>query len=115
LGDTSFLTGKPADGSQIPDVAWLTETGAPLGEAQWNDPGRHRLVMLLAGGEDNRLAVMVNGDRRQCVFTLPARHGYEWRPALEAQAVDLRRPLPGRSVNFMMERRIAKPGARKGS
>jgi glycogen operon protein len=115
LGDTSFLTGKPADGSQIPDVAWLTETGAPLGEAEWNDPGRHRLVMLLAGGEDNRLAVMVNGDRRQCVFTLPARPGYEWRPALEAQAVDLGRPLPGRSVNFMMERRVPKPGARKGS
>ncbi|TIM60122.1 MAG: glycogen debranching enzyme GlgX, partial [Mesorhizobium sp.] len=41
LSDTNFLTGKAADGMEIPDVEWLTETGAPLGEADWNDPGRH--------------------------------------------------------------------------
>jgi len=115
LTDVRFLSGQPADGSDVPDVAWLTETGAPLGEAEWNDPGRYRLVMLLADSEGNRLAVMVNGDRRQCVFTLPAREGFGWRPAIEAMAVDLVRPLPGRSVNFMMERRIAKAGAEKGS
>ncbi|CDX46224.1 glycogen debranching enzyme [Mesorhizobium plurifarium] len=115
LTDTHFLTGEPADGSEIPDVAWLTETGAPPGEADWNDPGRHRLVMLLGDNEGGRLAVMINGDRRQCVFTLPARDGFEWLPAVETQPVDLARPLPGRSVGFMIERRAAGSGNRKGS
>ncbi|MDG4880352.1 glycogen debranching protein GlgX [Mesorhizobium sp. WSM4884] len=115
LSDTNFLTGKPSDAAAIPDVVWLTETGAPLGEAEWSDPGRHRLVMMLGNSEGGRLAVMVNGDRRQCVFTLPARDGYEWRPAIEAQAIDLARPLPGRSVNFMIERRAGKTRAGKAS
>ncbi|WP_296746167.1 glycogen debranching protein GlgX [Mesorhizobium sp.] len=114
LAETHFLTGRPAGGLEIPDVAWLTETGAPLGEGDWNDPARHRLVMLLGDTED-RLAVMLNGDRRQCVFSLPPRDGFEWRPAIEAQAVDLARPLPGRSVAFMIERRAAKARAGKGS
>lgn len=115
LEDTRFLTGEPTDGSEIPDVAWLTETGAPLGEADWNDPGRHRLVMLLGDTEGGRLAVVINGDRRQCVFSLPARDGFEWRPAIEPQPVDLARPLPGRSVNFMIESRAKKVRAKKGS
>lgn len=113
LADSHFLTGEPADGSEIPDVAWLTETGAPLGESDWNDPGRHRLVMLLGDNERGRLAVMVNGDRRQCVFTLPAREGFEWLAAIETQPVDLARPLPGRSVGFMIERRAAQSRNRK--
>ncbi|TIN11283.1 MAG: glycogen debranching enzyme GlgX, partial [Mesorhizobium sp.] len=107
LSDTNFLTGKAADGMEIPDVEWLTETGVPLGESDWNDPGRHRLVMILGDSQRGRLAVMVNGDRRQCVFTLPLRDGYEWRSAIETQAIDLARPLPGRTVNFMIERRAA--------
>ncbi|MBZ9918063.1 glycogen debranching enzyme GlgX, partial [Mesorhizobium sp. BR1-1-7] len=113
LSNTDFLTGQPLAGSDTADVAWLTETGALLGEAEWNDPGRHRLVMLL-GGVDGRLAVMVNGDRRQCIFTLPARDGFRWHPAIEAQAVDLSRALPGRSVNFMIERRTEGPRQGKG-
>lgn len=115
LSDTCFLTGEPPTGSDVPDVAWLTETGAPLGEADWNDAARHRLIMLLGNTAEGRLAVIVNGDRRQCVFTLPVREGFQWQPAVETQAVDLARPLPGRSVNFMIERRTAKTRARKGS
>ena len=76
LADPRFLTGEPHGGSDMPDVAWLTETGAPLSEADWNDAARHRLVMLLADSGDGRLAVIVNGDRRQCVFTLPVREGF---------------------------------------
>ncbi|TRC97497.1 glycogen debranching protein GlgX [Mesorhizobium sp. WSM4303] len=115
LADPHFLTGEAPAGSDVPDVAWLTETGAPLSEADWNDAARHRLVMLLADSGDGRLAVIVNGDRRQCVFTLPVREGFQWQPAIETQAIDLARPLPGRSVNFMIERRTARARARKGS
>ncbi|TPM37533.1 glycogen debranching protein GlgX [Mesorhizobium sp. B2-3-4] len=114
LSETRFLTGQPVDGAGIPDVSWLTETGALLGEADWNDPARHRLVMLL-GNAGSRLAVMFNGDRRHCLFTLPAREGSAWHAAIGIQAVDLMRPLPGRSVNFMIERKAAKARAGKGA
>jgi glycogen operon protein len=115
LAAPRFLTGEPPTGSDVPDVAWLTETGAPFSEADWNDASRHRLVMLFGNTAEGRLAVIVNGDRRQCVFTLPVREGFQWQPAVETQAIDLARPLPGRSVNFMIERRTAKARARKGS
>ncbi|WP_284277565.1 glycogen debranching protein GlgX [Mesorhizobium huakuii] len=108
LSDTDFLTGQPADATGIPDVAWLTETGMPLAATDWNDPARHRLVMLLGDADGGRLAVMINGDRRQCVFSLPAREGFRWQPAVETLAVDLARPLPGRSVHFMAEHRTEK-------
>ncbi|ETA72006.1 MULTISPECIES: glycogen debranching protein GlgX [Mesorhizobium] len=105
LSATDFLTGQSADATGTPDVAWLTETGMPLAETDWNDPARHRLVMLLGDAGGDRLAVMINGDRRQCVFTLPEREGFRWQPAIEMQAIELARPLPGRSVHFMAEHR----------
>ncbi|HEY4192691.1 MAG TPA: glycogen debranching enzyme GlgX, partial [Mesorhizobium sp.] len=75
-------------------------------QADWNDPGRRRLVMLLDGGEGQRLAVLVNGDRRACQFTLPKRAGHAWMPALapsvEPEAASLL--VAGRSVIFMIER-----------
>ena len=106
LADTRFLSGELPAGSDVPDVAWLTEAGVPLGEADWNDPSRHRLVMLL-GDTDGRLAIMVNGDRRQCVFTLPERAGFRWHGAVEAAdgGGDISRPLPGRTMLFMIERK----------
>jgi len=107
LSDTRFLTGKPAGGWDIPDVDWLTEAGATLAETDWNDARRHRLTMVLGGAGDDRLAVIVNGDRRQCVFTLPERAGFGWHPAIEIADgdVDLSRPVPGRTVVFMVERK----------
>ena len=109
LDDTRFLTGAPPTGSEIPDVAWLTATGIPLEEAEWHDPERHRLVMVVggAGDGDGRLAVIINGDRRQCMFTLPERPGFRWHAAVEAptDAADITRPVPGRSVIFMIERK----------
>ncbi|MEO5757571.1 MAG: glycogen debranching protein GlgX [Mesorhizobium sp.] len=109
LSDTRFLTGQPLPGSEMPDVVWLTEAGAPLDETGWQDPGRHRLVMLLddVGDDETRLAVIINGDRRACMVTLPERPGFFWAPALTTltDAADMSRPLPGRSVTFMSERK----------
>jgi glycogen operon protein len=108
LGETAFLTGEPSDAG--PDVAWLTETGEALQEADWHDPGRHRLAMVLDAGQDTRLAILINGDRDACVFTLPPREGYQWLPALKGQPEkDTWQPqpvpVPGRSVVFMIERK----------
>jgi glycogen operon protein len=115
LSDTRFLTGRPA-GSEMPDVAWLTEAGAPLDEQSWQDPQRHRLVMILGGTADDgrRLAVVINGDRRACMFTLPERGAFFWAPALETgEAVDISRPIPGRTVIFMIERSATQVGVRE--
>ena len=106
LCETRFLTGRPSERSEVPDVAWLTETGAPLDEAGWSDPERHRLVMVLDNErpEDGRLAVICNGDRRACVFTLPWREGFMWVPTEANDTIDISRQVPGRTVIFMIER-----------
>ncbi|RWC46510.1 glycogen debranching protein GlgX [Mesorhizobium sp.] len=108
LSDTRLLTGEPRPGSEIPDVIWLTETGMPLDEAGWHDSGRYRLIMML-GGDDCRLAVVINGDRRACMFTLPERDGFRWEPAIETpdSAAGVSRPVPGRTVSFMIEHKAA--------
>lgn len=100
---TDLLTGRPPE---APDVAWLTETGAPMEEAAWHDPARRRLTMLLGQGTQagGRLAVLVNGDRRACRFSLPERAGWRWMPAPDP-AMDMSAALPGRSVTFMVEER----------
>jgi glycogen operon protein len=109
LRETSFLTGKPLKRSTFPDVEWLTETGLPFEETHWHEPERRRLSLVLAGGEGARFAVLVNGDRRACVFTLPERPGYAWAPVPgeEPAPVDPSRPVPGRTVVFLMEEKLA--------
>ncbi|MER8584865.1 glycogen debranching protein GlgX [Mesorhizobium sp. M1338] len=104
LSDTGFLIGQPPAGSEMPDVAWLTETGAPIDEQSWRDPRRHRLVMILGGDGDGecRVAVIINGDRRACIVTLPEREGFFWTAAVDA--ADISRPVSGRTVIFMIER-----------
>lgn len=106
FGEAGFLAGLPSSPEAVPDVAWLAETGLPLGRADWQDPARHRLVMMLDAGDGARLAVVVNGDRRACLFTLPVRDGFSWTSALDPsfQPNDLSQPVPGRTVIFMIER-----------
>ena len=108
LAATAWLTGAPPPGSTVPDVAWLTETGLGMDEAAWNDPERRRLVMVLGQGEDGLVAVLVNGDRRATVFSLPARAGFLWRMAPDGsatKAADDAGPVlvPGRSIVFMAQ------------
>ncbi|MBX3568946.1 MAG: glycogen debranching protein GlgX [Rhizobiaceae bacterium] len=105
LTRTRFLTGRPAAPQADPDVEWLTETGLPLDEAAWNDPQRRRLTMLLSGEGEERLAVVVNGDRRSCVFTLPVRDGGAWQRLTEGAAPlpDGHPLMPGRSCHLFKE------------
>ena len=82
---TRFMSGH--------DVEWLTENGVPMDEANWNDPQRRRLCMALASG-DERLAVLINGDRRKVAFDLPQRDGFHWQGDVV---------VAGRSVEFRRE------------
>ncbi|PLP59657.1 glycogen debranching enzyme GlgX [Mesorhizobium loti] len=111
LRDTAFLTGKRSDGDGLPDVVWMTETGLPMDEAAWNDPGRHRLAMVLGSAGEGRLAVLVNGDRRSSTFVLPLRDGYRWFDALDSKAsAEAWRLIEGRAVCFMIERAWGEDG-----
>lgn len=109
LRHLEFLSGA-ADDSDIPDVAWLTETGTAMDEGAWQDPERRRLTMLLRGDAGERLAVLINGDRRATSFQLPARDGFSWRAiALDekpAFPADEGLPVDGRAVVFAQERRM---------
>lgn len=111
LRDPVFLTGRPNDGVGVPDVAWMTETGLPMDDAAWNDPGRHRLAMVLDNADGGRLAVLVNGDRQSSTFVLPLRDGYRWFDALDTHAsAEAWRLVEGRAVAFMIERKVDDEG-----
>ncbi|MGO4836544.1 glycogen debranching enzyme GlgX, partial [Rhizobiaceae sp. 2RAB30] len=104
---SAFLTGAASDGAPWPDVEWADETGRPLSESGWNDPDRRKLVVLLSeqARHADRLAVVVNGDRRASVFGLPGGWGL-----LAASSEGEIRPLeggrwlvPGRAVVFFKQ------------
>jgi glycogen operon protein len=109
LSATQFLSGH-ADTAGVKDAEWLTEAGEPMAVHDWEDPARHRVVMLLAdsGQGRSRIAVLFNGDRRGTVFTLPLRDGFVWSSLLFPGG-DIRRSeesgflLQGRSVAFVGE------------
>jgi len=107
LAQLDFLRGLAVDGSQIADVEWLTEAGRAMGDANWHEPDRHRLTMLLGNGDASggRFAVMINGSRRDVHFALPVRSAFEWRPALDGSVSGGGRfGVPARSVSFAIER-----------
>jgi len=109
LHDTAFLSGKATGG--MPDVEWLSEAGLPLAVAQWEDPHRRRLSMVVPSGqaEGQRLAVVFNGDGRGAIFALPQAEGWAWAvllapPGDEPRKVEQDRFLvPGRSVVYFIE------------
>jgi glycogen operon protein len=111
LRDVDLLTGESLPGSSVADVQWRSERGGPLADAEWEEPERRRVTMLLGEGnpEGGRLAVMINGDRRATAFALPLSDGFAWEAAVE----ELRTTasghfmVAGRSVGFALERRIA--------
>ncbi|WP_246485360.1 glycogen debranching protein GlgX [Aminobacter carboxidus] len=110
LAELVFLRGAAIDGSQVPDIEWLTETGRRMGDANWHEPDRHRLTMLLSNGdvEGGRVAVMFNGARRDVHFALPARSTFYWHPAMDgAHPGGGRFAVPARSVSFAIERPLA--------
>ena len=66
--DVRFLDGKQLPPGGLLDVEWLSESGHPLDEHEWQQPDRHRLTMLLAAPDGaGRIAIIVNGDRRAAV------------------------------------------------
>jgi glycogen operon protein len=114
LSGTAILTGWPGNGSEFPDVAWLTELGDALAPEDWQEEGRRAFTMMLREGDGAtavRLAIFINANDHPRAFTLPARAGYEWRrraafgvPDPGAVAAGII-PAPARSVLFYAEAR----------
>jgi glycogen operon protein len=110
--DTRLLDGKLLLPGRLKDVEWLSESGAPLDEREWELPDRHRVAMVLASADGNeRIAVLINGDHRAAVFSVPARAGFGWAPASETER-DIRHAdhdqwlIGGRSVVYLIERSL---------
>jgi glycogen operon protein len=106
--DARFLDGKLL-ASGLSDVEWLSEGGQPLDAAGWEQPDRHRLIMVLASPDGERIAIAINGDRRAGVFTVPARPGLRWSVAAGTEHDIARRLddggllIAGRSVVYLSE------------
>jgi glycogen operon protein len=112
LSATGMLAGQPGNGTDLPDVAWLTELGDPLSPEEWQDESRRAFTMMLregAGPAARRLAVFINANDHPRAFTLPERAGYEWRrrAAFDASASGTVAAgiisAPARSVLFYAE------------
>ena len=88
------LTGRPIDGSGLPDVEWLRPDGTPLGEQDW-ETGRSLVAVLYASGD--RVLVALHGADAPAALALPPpRHGFAWH--LLADSADPARQGPADSV-----------------
>lgn len=107
LMEVAFLTGEAFPGSQTADVAWLSEAGIAMTETDWGEPERRCLTVMFGdrGQDGGRLAVMINGGRRDADFSLPARDGFVWKVEGLAGRVDASRSVeaPARTVVFATE------------
>ena len=77
-----FLTGRPAPGASLPDVAWH---GERLHEPPWDDPSARLLAFTLAGtcAEEKPLHVVLNMSDNARAVALPALAGCAWHRALD--------------------------------
>ena len=88
-----FLHGRERSPTGIRDVSWLNERGAPMGEADWHDPQRRALAVLLCGtagvsaegaGRDETFLVLFNAAATEVPFRLPPLPGFaSWHRVLD--------------------------------
>ena len=81
-----FLTGRPAPGAMLPDVAWH---GERLHEPPWHDAGAQLLAFTLAGerATEAPLHVIFNMSDAARTVAVPVIDGYRWRRALDTARV----------------------------
>jgi glycogen operon protein len=89
-----FLTGQPAEDSDVRDVTWINANGGPMEEQHWTDTTIHCFGMLLDGrapttglrqpGKDVTVLVLINGHHEPVQFALPSCVGAsEWSLLLD--------------------------------
>jgi isoamylase len=90
-----FFTGEIA-ANGLPDIAWLTSDGVPMGESDWTSPGADPLAVFLNGhgivepglrGEpitDDSFLILFNPTADDAEITLPpATYGESWEIVLD--------------------------------
>jgi glycogen operon protein len=88
-----FFTGRPAPGSTVKDITWLTAKGREMADADWRNPDLRSLGILVLGNPakaaGERLLILINADTQPISFHLavPLRHG-EWTLALDTHEPD---------------------------
>jgi len=93
LGRLNFL--KDNDTTATPDqVSWLTTDGHPMKPADWEDPARDTLMMVL-GQPGKRLTVVFNRGHAEIRCVLPGTPGL-WCPASPRASIE--KAIPPRSV-----------------
>jgi glycogen operon protein len=77
-----FLTGRPAPGASLPDIAWH---GERLHEPPWHDGGARLLAFTLAGVDpgEGPLHVILNMSDAARAVAVPELAGYAWWRALD--------------------------------
>jgi glycogen operon protein len=98
LGAPRLLTGETTK-EGLPDVAWLTASGAQLTVSDWEAETAGFVVMTLLEPGGTRVAVIVNRTERAVQFHLPERKECTWT------MIEGCNPLPPRTIAFAVEER----------
>ncbi len=89
-----FLTGEPCDATLVPDVEWLTPSGAPIQGRDWGDGNLRTFVAALyapgeARAEGDRVLCVLHAGRDAFELKLPeTREGRIWRRSLDTARDD---------------------------
>jgi glycogen operon protein len=115
LRQDRFLDGAAHDGAAVPDVQWLTASGAPMREEDWRRGDAETLTVALYAEDDRALIVFHRGAAALDVTPPPARDLHEWRIAFDAAEPDRSETVSGRifvaarSVLLLVEEKQAPP------
>jgi isoamylase len=107
-----FLEGRPAGGSQLPDIWWFRPDGRRMTRRDWQQEDGHRLGVFLNGEaindvtpagepiEDDSFLLLFNAHHEPVVFTLPPpRFGRRWTQELStADPSSSGEVFPGRGL-----------------
>ncbi|WP_370276099.1 glycogen debranching protein GlgX [Georgenia sp. SYP-B2076] len=80
LHPTRFASGRPADGDDLPDLAWFDATGSAMTTQQWHDP-HHRVLQMLRSGrpvDDSDALIILNGSLDQQPVALTPGRGRDY-------------------------------------
>ncbi len=81
-----FLSGEPLDATLIPDVEWLTPSGARMQPGDWANPNLRTLTAALyaPAGDGDRVVCVLHAGQDASALKLPeTRDGRVWRRSLD--------------------------------
>jgi glycogen debranching enzyme GlgX len=103
LFDGRGLTGRPAEGETLPDVAWLAADGRAMTETEWNRSDNRTLIAVLYAA-DMRAALVFHAGADPVTITLPEPgSGCRWTRVTDTAAPGEGATIAARSVTVFRE------------